>query len=125
MPETVLVVDDDKVTRLLSRRVLERGGYTVIEGADGLAGIDLAQSHRPALAIFDWEMPQVSGVDACRRLRAQPELRAMVLVVMSGHDEDAHRQAALAAGADDYLVKPVEPRSLLQRVNELVGARAA
>ncbi len=86
MAETVLVVDDDRVTRLLSRRVLERGGYAVIEAADGAGGVDLAASDRPALAIFDWEMPGLSGLDACRRLRTRPELAAMVVGIMSGHD---------------------------------------
>ncbi|MCA1689889.1 MAG: response regulator [Actinobacteria bacterium] len=123
--ETVLVVDDDRVMRLLCRRVLERGGYAVIEGKDGAEGIDLAMSRRPAVAIFDWEMPGLSGVEACRLLRGQPDLAGIIVVVLSGHDDDEHRAAALAAGADDYLVKPIEPRRLVQRVGELVGARAA
>ncbi|MEA2355295.1 MAG: hypothetical protein QOD61_1424 [Solirubrobacteraceae bacterium] len=125
MSETVLVVDDDRVMRLLCRRVLERAGYVVIEGADGAEGVDLAMSRRPALAVFDWEMPRLSGVEACRVLRGKPDLAGIIVVVMSGHDDDEHRAAARAAGADDYLVKPVMPRRLVECVGGLVGARAA
>ena len=106
--------------RLLITSVLTSAGYEVIEASDGARAAELASTCRPALALLDWQMPHLSGLEVCRRVRADPQLRTMAVVILTGHHERAYKEAAWNAGADDCLVKPFDPDAMLARIDELL-----
>jgi CheY-like chemotaxis protein len=118
----VLIADDSFTLRLLMRRVLLPKGHDVIEAPDGDRAWELLVEQRPDVAIVDIVMPGRSGLDICRRVRTDPGLASMGVIVISanlGGDE------ALAAGADAFLGKPFRPQELVAAVASVADARRA
>jgi phosphoserine phosphatase RsbU/P len=111
----ILIIDDDPVTCLVLRRVLEQQGYRVTIAANGQAGIELAQS-MPALIICDWMMPVMNGLEVCRCLKADPALATTFFILLTSRTELDDRIAGLDAGADEFLSKPIDPNELKARV---------
>lgn len=117
MGKHVLVVEDQAIIRKLLRMTLELAGHTVSETDNGLSAVDMAAQLRPDLVLMDVMMPgAIDGLEACRRIRQDPALRHVPVVVLSAKGQAVDRQNGLAAGATDYLVKPFEPDSLLQAI---------
>lgn len=120
----VLVIDDEPQIRRLVRNALEREGLSVSEAATGDEGIDVAAAEKPALIILDLGLPDRSGLDVCRDLRA---FTGAQILVLSARAQESEKVALLDAGADDYLTKPFGTRELQARVRaqlRRVGARA-
>jgi phosphoribosyl 1,2-cyclic phosphodiesterase/CheY-like chemotaxis protein len=111
--KTVLIIDDDADCRRVFGAVLNQYGWQVLHAGNGDEGIELARQHRPSVVLCDLLMPRVNGFKVCRELRADASLRQMGIVVTSGRNFEADRRAAIEAGADDYLPKPVEPTRLV------------
>jgi two-component system phosphate regulon response regulator PhoB len=109
---------------MLISGVLGGAGHEVVQAVDGAQAVELASAVRPALALLDWQMPYLTGIEVCRRLRADPELDGMAVVILTGHDGKEFKVAAVEAGADDCLVKPFEPDAMLARIDELLAAAA-
>jgi len=109
----VLIADDDPDIRMLVRLRLERSGYTVIAANDGLEALELAAGCDPDVAILDVRLPDGSGVEVCRELRAWSDAPVIVVSVI-GEEQD--KVAALDAGADDYVTKPFGMDELLARL---------
>ena len=112
----ILVVDDDEDLRLLARKALSRGGHTVIEAEDGAQGLELIASRRPDLLVLDLNMPDVDGFEVLRRLRSDDAGRALPVIVLTAHGDEASAQASFALGATDFLAKPFTPPQLDARV---------
>ena len=125
--KTILIIDDDEYCRTPAAILLRRDGWNVLEAADGERGMELALEHRPDVILCDLMMPRGNGFHVCRTVRANPEMAQTKLVVMSGSDYEADRQGAKEAGADAYLLKPIEFAELraVVRRPELAGAVAA
>ncbi len=122
----ILVIDDNADLLETIRHVLEqRGGHQVVLSAEGADGLAKALADPPDLAIVDVMMPGVSGYEICRQLRANPATEAIPIIIFTARGQLVDRQAALDAGADDYMVKPVPLRELLERINALLAKRAA
>ena len=116
----VLIADDDPVQRKLTRLRLGDAGFDIVEAADGRAAVELARSWRPDAVVSDVLMPRMDGFDVCRRLRADPELRDVrIVLASSAFVDDEDRELARRAGADDYVVR--EP-DLTALVDALQGA---
>jgi phosphoserine phosphatase RsbU/P len=117
----ILIAEDDPTSQIVLRTVLTRAGHDILavnDGAEALAV--LSQPDAPRLAVLDWMMPEVDGVEVCRRLRAaDDEPRYLILLTALGRQEDI--VAGLDAGADDYVTKPFHKKELLARVT--VGER--
>jgi two-component system response regulator MprA len=114
---TILVADDDqKITEML-RRTLAYEGYTVVTAADGQEALDKARAQRPDLAILDWMMPRLDGLEVARRLRAA---EGIPILMLTARDTVEDRVEGLDTGADDYLVKPFAPAELLARIRSLL-----
>jgi len=109
----VLVVDDEEQIRRAVRMALRANGYEVIEAGDGETGLDLAAAERPDLIVLDLALPDMDGVDVCRRVREWSQVP--VIVVSAARDDDA-KVYALDAGADDYVTKPFSVPELLARM---------
>jgi len=102
----VLIVEDHEDTRSLYKYVLELHGYDVIEADRGDDAIRLATEVHPDLILMDTNLPEVDGLTITQRMREQAALRDLPIIFISGHAQPELRAAALAAGGDDYLVKP-------------------
>src|SRR5258708_36148301 len=107
--KTVLIIDDDADYRKLMAEILEIKGWKVLSAGEGEKGIELARQQRPDAVICDLLMPRCNGFQVCRALRSDPALRQTRIFVTSGRMFESDRQAAMAAGADYYLSKPIEP----------------
>jgi len=109
----LLLVDDDAHIREVMRFALEKAGHQVTEAADGAAAFALFQQHAFDLVVLDIVMPELDGLELCRRIRAQGPLP---IIFVSSRDEELDRVLGLELGGDDYLTKPFSPRELSARV---------
>jgi len=115
----VLVVDDEEAILELLKYNLEKEGYEVKVASNGNVGVDIARKFKPDLVLLDIMMPQMDGVEACRLLRAMPELVNTYIVFLTARSEEYSEVAAFDVGADDYITKPIKPRALMSRINAL------
>jgi DNA-binding response OmpR family regulator len=113
----VLIIEDDATVAEVVARYLTREGYTVEVVGDGAYGLQRALADRPDLVILDLMLPSVSGLDICRRVRAEAPVP---IIMLTARGQEADRIAGLELGADDYVVKPFSPRELTARVNAVL-----
>lgn len=113
---TVLLVEDDPDIRHLVAYKLTKGGFDVVEAADGFAALAAARDKAPDLVILDIRMPRMSGLEVCRELRAGPLTGTVPIIMLTARARPQDLELAYAAGATDYVVKPFSPRILLQHV---------
>lgn len=116
-PIKTLVADDVAAIRELLARLLEKWGYHVQMAEDGQKALDiLRQPDPPQLAIVDWMMPHLEGIELCRQVRSLPGPRLQYLIILTGRDSKEDVAAALEAGADDYITKPFSDLELHARL---------
>jgi len=117
-----LIADDDRIATEILASVLRRMSIEVAVANDGGAAWDLlAAGNAPSLAVIDWMMPTIDGLELCRRIRQDAARAHMYVILLTGRDERKDVVAGLDAGADDYIVKPFDPEELRARVQ--VGIR--
>ena len=117
---TILVVDDDAVTRTVVSTVLKlEEDYHVLEAEDGRKALELAREARPGLVILDLTMPELDGFSVCRALRADHELATVRVLILSGHGDEDDKRLAERMGADAYLTKPFTSLGLVEVVRQL------
>ena len=116
--ELILLVDDEPSIVQLARMYLEREGFRIQEAADGEAALEAVKKHRPALAVLDVMLPKLDGFEVCRRLRA--ENNPVAIIMLTARDDDIDKIIGLELGADDYLTKPFNPRELVARVKAIL-----
>ena len=124
-PTRVLVVDDDPFSRRLLEQVLLSAGYAVETAENGQEALGKVRTHRPDVVVTDWQMPVMDGMSLCRILKATEETRFTHVLMLSARGETESKVAGLETGADDYLVKPIEPVELKARVKVGVRLRKA
>src|SRR5262245_9686880 len=117
---TILVVDDEPTILELVRYTLEDERITVIEAADGMEALERARTTRPDLIFLDVQMPRLDGFEVCRRLREDPTLADVRVVMLTAAGQEADRARGFAAGANDYLTKPFSPLALFTLVRSLL-----
>jgi len=117
---TILVADDEAPIVELVRFTLEDDDIQVVGAFDGVAALELASAVKPRLALLDVQMPHLSGLEVCRRLRQMPGCADIRIVMLSAAAQAEDRARGLAAGADEYLTKPFSPLALLTLVRSLV-----
>jgi diguanylate cyclase (GGDEF)-like protein len=118
----ILIADDDDVSLLALKALLAREGYDVTAVSDGTQAWAILQSENPPrLAILDWLMDEMDGVEVCRRVREHPKLRDVYLILLTSRGDQNYIVAGLGAGANDYVTKPFDRNELLARVR--VGAQ--
>jgi two-component system OmpR family response regulator len=113
----ILVVDDDPNLRGLVGLALERAGFTVVTAADGQVALMQAAREAPDLIVLDQGLPEVDGLEVCRRIRARSEVP---IIFLTARDDELDRILGLELGADDYVTKPFSPRELVARVKAIL-----
>lgn len=123
MPKILLVEDNEMNRDMLSRRLL-RKNYEVVMAVDGEQGVAMAASETPDLILMDVSLPLMSGYDATRLIKANPQTRAIPVIALTAHAMSSDRENALAAGCDEYDTKPVELPLLLGKIEALLAKRS-
>jgi two-component system phosphate regulon response regulator PhoB len=111
----VLLVEDEAALCTLLRYNLEREGYRVFEARNGDEALTVAEEVSPDLIVLDWMLPEISGIEVCRRLRARGESRNVPIIMLTARGEETDRIRGLDTGADDYIVKPFSMPEFLAR----------
>jgi two-component system cell cycle response regulator DivK len=119
MPKLLIVDDEPDNIELLARR-LTRRGFEVVSATSAVEGIARAEADRPLLVLMDIKMPQVDGLEATRRLKANPATAHIPVIALTAHAMAEDRALALAAGADEYESKPVDLPRLLEKMAALL-----
>ena len=122
---TILVIDDDLDLQQMLRLTLQRGGHQVIIAGDGPAGLAKAKAVKPDMSIVDVMMPGMNGYQVVRKMRDDPELAQMAILILTARAQPVDREAALSAQADGYMSKPFAPTDLLSTVTQLLAQRSA
>jgi two-component system, OmpR family, phosphate regulon response regulator PhoB len=113
---TILLVEDDPDIRHLVSYKLTKGGFDVVEAADGLAALRAVGRSLPDLVLLDVRMPRMSGIEVCRELRAGPLGPKVPIIMLTARSRPQDLEQGFAAGATEYIVKPFSPRDLQERV---------
>jgi two-component system alkaline phosphatase synthesis response regulator PhoP len=113
----VLVTEDEPITRMLVKLLLERENFQVLEATNGREAIEIATREHPDLLLMDLNMPEMDGYQALERLRRNFAMSTLPVVVLTAEDGPGVEKRVLEAGADDYIVKPFDPEILLSRVH--------
>src|SRR5437763_12625168 len=116
MKANILIVEDEEALTLLLRYNLEAEGYEVETVARGDEADLLLKESVPDLVILDWMLPGLSGIELCRRLRAQPHTKQLPIIMLTARGEESERVRGLVTGADHNVVKPVSGPKLMARV---------
>lgn len=123
--QKVLVVDDDPGIRDVVCFALQKAGYATTTAADGEQALKRFAADPPALVVLDILMPELDGVEVCRRLRSDARGKAVPIVFLSSKDDEVDRIVGLEVGGDDYVAKPFSPRELVARVRAVLRRTAA
>jgi len=118
--QKVLVVEDEADIRELLRYNLAQEGFTVEEARDGAEALDRIGRRAPDLLVLDLMLPQMLGLEICRRMRSNPETAKLPILVVTAKSAEVDRILGLEMGADDYVVKPFSPREVVARVKALL-----
>lgn len=114
----ILIADDDRISRRLMERTLQRSGYEAITVADGMdAAYELSKPDGPRLALIDWMMPQLNGLQLCREIRSRSDDAYIYILLLTAKELNEDVVIGLEAGADDYLTKPCQPAELRARLH--------
>lgn len=119
--ELILIIEDNEKNRRLVRDVLQFKGYQTIESETGEEGVELARSRQPALVLMDIQLPGIDGITALKRLRDDPATRGIRVMAVTASAMTQDRQTILAAGFDGYQSKPINVKTFLAAVQELLA----
>jgi len=123
MPKILLVEDNEMNRDMLSRR-LQRRGYEVLTAVAGETGLAWTRSAGPALVLMDMSLPGIDGWEATRQLKADPATQGIPIIALTAHAMAGDREKALAAGCDDFDIKPIDLDRLLGKIEALLGGKA-
>jgi two-component system, OmpR family, alkaline phosphatase synthesis response regulator PhoP len=118
-PRILLVDDEPDILELISFN-LEKEGFEVQTASNGRKGLEKARARKPDLILLDVMMPEMDGMEMCRELREDPQLKDVIVALLTARNEDYSQIAGFEAGADDYISKPIKPRVLVSRVKALL-----
>jgi two-component system cell cycle response regulator DivK len=118
MTKRILVVEDQEDNLQILRDLLTSEGYQIVEAQDGEQGVRAAAAERPDLILMDIQLPLLDGYEATRRIKADPALRAIPIIVVTSYSLSGDEAKARAAGCDDFVPKPYSRRQLMAKIRE-------
>ncbi len=125
MSTRILIVDDNEDNRQILTDLLTAADYEVIEAMTGPEAVKLAAQHRPALILMDIQLPGIDGLEATRRIKANPALAGILIIAVTSYALAGDDVKAAAAGCDAYVTKPFSPRALLAKVRSMLNQGGA
>ena len=117
----ILLVEDNEINLDMLSRRLEKRGHQVIIATDGARGVELANSDHPNLILMDMSLPIMDGWEATRRIKGNPDTRAIPVIALTAHAIAGDREKCIEAGCDDYENKPVKFPQLIAKINTYLG----
>ncbi len=119
----ILIVDDQVEVRELVQVTLEIGDYQILTAENGQQALEIAQTDHPDIILMDIMMPgsDIDGLEACRRLKANPATAGITIVMLSARGQEGDIENGKIAGADDYFIKPFSPIALIEKVESVIG----
>ena len=121
MPKTVMIVEDNELNMKLFRDLIEAHGYRTVQTRSGLAAVDLAREHHPDLILMDIQLPEISGLDVTKTLKADPELYRIPVIAVTAFamkgDEERIREGGCAA----YISKPISVTKFIETIKSFLG----
>lgn len=120
---TILIVDDEAVNLRFLEIILSQDGYKLLKGIDGEEAIHIAKEHKPDLIIMDVNMPGINGIEACKRLKSDPDFSFTPIILVTSHNETEIEVLGFDSGADEYIIKPPKRPELLARVRAQLRTR--
>lgn len=121
--DRILAIEDDAGVCRLLRHTLAREDFNLQIVTTGKGGLDLAREFHPVLILLDLGLPDINGLEVCRRLKSDPETRNLPVIILTGNDKESDIVTGLEIGADDYIIKPVSPRILTARIRTVLRRR--
>ncbi len=122
MTQRILVVEDHEDNRQILRDLLGAAGYEMVEAHDGESAHPAAAKEKPDLILMDIQLPGLDGYEATRRIKADPALKAIPIIVVTSYALSGDEAKAREAGCDDYVAKPYSPRQLLAKIRHFLSA---
>lgn len=120
MTPMILIVEDEEPLAEMLRYNLDKSGFRTMVAVTGEEALQRVAMELPDLAVVDWMLPERSGIEVCRALRARDDTRKLPIIMLTARGEEGDRILGLEAGADDYVVKPYSPREMIARINALL-----
>ncbi len=121
----ILAIDDEKDILLLLKYNLESEGYLVKTATSGKEGLKIANKMNPDLILIDIMMPEIDGIETCRKLREIEKFQSIFILFLTARVEEYSEVAAFEAGGDDYITKPIKPRALISRINSFYKRKSS
>src|SRR5215467_506159 len=118
-PKKVLIVEDEKDILQLVKMYLEKEGFRTVTAATGAEALRQVRSERPDLVVLDLMLPEIDGLEVCKKLRVAPQTAMLPIIMLTAKSEESDTVVGLELGADDYVGKPFSPRALVARVKAL------
>ena len=122
MPKTILIVDDSRFTLEINSFVASSAGYAVLTALDGLEALEILGTNSVDLVIVDINMPGMDGYELTRKIRSDEVLADVPIIIITTESQARDKEKGFAAGANSYLVKPVEPDDVVAQIQILIGA---
>ncbi len=117
----VIVIDDEPFILMMIEDKLRRAGIQVVTLRESINALPIIKRERPDLIILDWMMPELSGIDLCKMIKSDNDLKDIPVFMLTAKGQDADRQLGLKAGAIQYITKPFSPKALLEIVKKVLG----
>ena len=123
-PIRILLVDDVPLFRQIEKTFLQRSGYELITATTGVEALEKAREYQPRVMLLDCQMPVMDGIECCRRIKSDPELREIKVIMVTTRGEDEDRKKCIEAGCDGYLTKPIQRQEFLSCIEEALDVPA-
>ena len=121
LAKTILICDDEINIRESICYVVNKEGYRYSIANDGVSAYEMACNEKPDLIILDVNMPGMTGYEVCKKIRANPAIENITILILTAFGQESDKQKAISAGTDDFMSKPFSPRELRNKITELFG----
>lgn len=118
----ILIVEDEPDVLLLLENRVRGAGHDVVSATNGEEGLTLVSTEKPNLVVLDWMMPRRDGIEVCEEIRRSDPDHGIKVLMLTARSQQSDVDRAMAAGADDYIVKPFSSRDLIERISALLPA---
>jgi two-component system cell cycle response regulator DivK len=121
MPKTVMIVEDNELNMKLFRDLIEAHGYKTVQTRSGLAAVDLAREHRPDLILMDIQLPEISGLDVTKTLKADPQLYKIPVIAVTAFAMKGDEERIRQGGCEAYISKPISVTKFIETIKSFLG----